>query len=134
LLGESHVGLITLCGIYLQSVRPTWVSPNKRVGVRKREFIALLSFISMKEFEVDSHLVEILLYKISSLHISMIFSIRSISENDVFIACGHSLAGLLCQCRMPHDSYLNIYGRRIVVGWAVVCTFRHITCLNHCCC
>lgn len=41
LLGESHVDPTTLRGTYFQSVRPTLISPYKRVSVRKTVFLAL---------------------------------------------------------------------------------------------
>lgn len=41
LLGESHVDPTTLRGTYFQSVRPTLISPYKRVSVRKTAFLAL---------------------------------------------------------------------------------------------
>jgi hypothetical protein len=35
LLGETHAGLTTLCGTHFKSVVLTWISTNKRVGVRE---------------------------------------------------------------------------------------------------
>lgn len=34
LFSKTHVGLTTLCWIHFQSVRPAWVSANKKVGVK----------------------------------------------------------------------------------------------------
>jgi len=58
LLGETHVGLTTLCGIHFQCVVPTWILPNKRVivreSVRKRVSIVLLIKIITKNIYLPS--------------------------------------------------------------------------------
>lgn len=44
LLDETHVSPTISCEIYFQSERPTCVSPNKRVSVKKKVFLALLIY------------------------------------------------------------------------------------------